>query len=559
MQRTIRRWLIPPEFVDADKTSTARLLYIILFVLFVASSVAIGVYLIFGAIEVAQPLTLSWLPLLLALWLTRRGDLHGASLLLLFDMVGLATFLLIRGDGLQDIAILLFPAVIIVASLLVRWRAYLLIVGLSILALGLVAWGQMAGWVQAYGRPPLHIFVDFIMAALILSVMALIVSLLASNLRRSLTRARQNEQALAASEAQYRMLIEQAPDGILIVDTHEQVNLANPAACQLLQYSETELLGANSQRLFESTSEDQSTRLEDQFAAPLSGDTARNEHNLMRKDGSLLPVSSSGRQMLDGCYQYIFQDITARQQAAAERERLIKELEAKNTELERFTYTVSHDLKSPLITIAGYLGLLERDAQEQKPEQLRHDAQRIRDAVEKMNRLLTELLELSRIGRLMNPASEVPFEALVREALSLVQGRLVERGVHVEIAAGLPRVYGDRARLVEVVQNLVDNAAKFMGSQPEPRIAIGRRPEPAHEGVVFFVQDNGLGIEPQFHAKVFDLFSKLDARSDGTGIGLALVKRIVEVHGGRIWVESAGADQGSTFCFTLPVKPARPY
>lgn len=186
MQRKIRRWLIPPEFVDADKTLTARLLYIILFVLFVASSVAIGVYLIFGATEVAQPLALSWLPLLLALWLTRRGDLQWASLLLLFDMVGLATFLLIQGDGLQDIAILLFPAVIIAASLLVSWRAYLLIVGLLIVALGVVAWGQMAGWVQARGQPPFYVFVDFVMAALILRVMALVVSLLASNLRRRL-------------------------------------------------------------------------------------------------------------------------------------------------------------------------------------------------------------------------------------------------------------------------------------------------------------------------------------------------------------------------------------
>jgi signal transduction histidine kinase len=111
-------------------------------------------------------------------------------------------------------------------------------------------------------------------------------------------------------------------------------------------------------------------------------------------------------------------------------------------------------------------------------------------------------------------------------------------------------VYVDRARLVEVLQNLVDNAAKFMGDQPEPLIEIGMRT--GNKPPIFLVRDNGLGIDPHYHDKVFGLFDKLDPKSEGTGIGLALVKRIIEVHGGRIWVESAGLGHGSTFCFTLP-------
>jgi signal transduction histidine kinase len=122
----------------------------------------------------------------------------------------------------------------------------------------------------------------------------------------------------------------------------------------------------------------------------------------------------------------------------------------------------------------------------------------------------------------------------------------------VDIAPDLPTVYGDHARLVEVVQNLVDNAAKFMGEQPDPRIEIGLRGTDTDGKPILFVRDNGIGIEPQYHDRVFGLFSKLDAQSEGTGIGLALVKRIVEVHGGRIWVESDEPGQGSTFCFTLP-------
>jgi signal transduction histidine kinase len=211
---------------------------------------------------------------------------------------------------------------------------------------------------------------------------------------------------------------------------------------------------------------------------------------------------------------------------------------------------VSHDLESPLITIAGFVGFLQEDALAGNLEQVRRDVSHINDAVSKMQRLLSELLELSRIGRMMNPSEEVSFSHIVHEAIELVRGRIEMRGVQVEIAPDLPTVYGDRARLVEVVQNLVDNACKFMGEQPHPRVEIGARQDEA--GPVFYVRDNGIGIEPPFQDKVFGLFEKLDPTSDGTGIGLALVKRIVETHGGKIWVESPGQDGGTTFYFTLP-------
>jgi signal transduction histidine kinase len=184
---------------------------------------------------------------------------------------------------------------------------------------------------------------------------------------------------------------------------------------------------------------------------------------------------------------------------------------------------------------------------------LRSDIERIADATDKMQRLLNELLQLSRIGRLMNPPQIVPFETLVREAVDLVQGRLRKGGIQMRIQGDLPVVNVDRQRLVEVIQNLVDNAAKFMGDQPEPCIEIGARTD--QEGSpIFFVKDNGIGIAPEHHERVFGLFNKLDPTSDGTGIGLALVKRIIEVHGGRIWVESE-AGKGATFCFTLGNPP----
>lgn len=244
------------------------------------------------------------------------------------------------------------------------------------------------------------------------------------------------------------------------------------------------------------------------------------------------------------------------EQRILERERLIAELEAKNAELERFTYTVSHDLKSPLVTIRGFVGLLEKDALAGQVERAKADVARITAATNKMLQLLNELLELSRVGRMMNPPQTLPFETIVREAIELVRGRIEARGVKIDIASDLPTVYGDRARLVEVVQNLVDNAAKFTGDQPEPRVAIGQRGLDRDGKPIVFVRDNGIGVEPQYYEKVFGLFNKLDAQSEGTGVGLALVKRIVEVHGGRIWIESEGDGQGTTLLFTLPLNPA---
>ncbi|MBK8783220.1 MAG: PAS domain S-box protein [Anaerolineales bacterium] len=245
-------------------------------------------------------------------------------------------------------------------------------------------------------------------------------------------------------------------------------------------------------------------------------------------------------------------DISQRKWVETEREKLINELEEKNSELERFTYTVSHDLKSPLITIKGFLGFLEQDAASGNTVRLKADTQRIADATDKMQTLLNELLELSRVGRLTNPYQLVPFEELVREALEIVHGRLHEKNIEVHVDENLPIIFGDRQRLIEVLQNLLDNAAKFMGQIPNPRIEIGVSGQEDGKPI-FVIKDNGIGIDPVHHDRVFGLFNKLDARSEGTGIGLTLVKRIVEVHGGRIWVQSE-AGKGAAFYFTLPSK-----
>lgn len=244
------------------------------------------------------------------------------------------------------------------------------------------------------------------------------------------------------------------------------------------------------------------------------------------------------------------QELAARQR---ERETLIEELEAKNSELERFTYTVSHDLKSPLVTIRGFLGFLEEDTAAGDALRVKKDISRITEATEKMQLLLDDLLKLSRIGRLKNPSEVIPFEEIVREAMEMVTGRLNSRRVQVNIATDGQPLYGDRQRLREVFENLLDNAVKCMGTQPIPEITTGTRL--AGDEIVYYVQDNGVGLDPQYREKIFKLFEKLDPAVEGTGVGLAIVKRIIDTHGGRIWVESKGTGHGSTFCFTLPAEP----
>ena len=230
-----------------------------------------------------------------------------------------------------------------------------------------------------------------------------------------------------------------------------------------------------------------------------------------------------------------------------ERERYIAEIEARNAEMERFAYTVSHDLKSPLVTIRGFLGLVEQDAVRGREDQLKQDLARVDAAAQRMALLLDELLDLSKIGRVVHEPEELSPNELVGQVLEQLALPIADRGAEVEIAPDLPPVVGDRIRLMEVFQNLIENALKFSGDQPRVRIGWRRDGEES----VIFVHDNGAGIDPSYQHRIFRLFERLDPEIDGTGIGLALVKRIIEVHRGRIWVESEGVGRGSTFCFTI--------
>jgi signal transduction histidine kinase len=230
----------------------------------------------------------------------------------------------------------------------------------------------------------------------------------------------------------------------------------------------------------------------------------------------------------------------------------VVELEAKTKELERFNYTISHDLKSPLITIKGFLGYIEQDFQAGNLERVNEDLTRISEAANKMQAMLDELLEVARIGHVVHAPETISLGDLAKETIEFLSSRLHERDIQIDISPYLPTVYGDPFRLRELMENLIDNAAKFMGDEPSPQINIGSYNETDEQ--VIYIRDNGIGIEPQHQKRVFELFDQLDPHIEGSGLGLAIARRIVETHGGRIWVESEGLGKGTTFYFCLPVQ-----
>jgi signal transduction histidine kinase len=227
-------------------------------------------------------------------------------------------------------------------------------------------------------------------------------------------------------------------------------------------------------------------------------------------------------------------------------------LEAINSEIERFTYLAFHDLRAPLITIKGFAGALKQDLEASRYDQVQKDVQRIAGAADKMDEILSDLLEFARIGRVRRPSEEIESEHLAREALQKLDGLIRAKKIAVKLSPALPRLYGDRVRLREVFENLIENAAQYTSEQEHPSIEIGTRWQEDQQ--IIYVKDNGQGVDPRYHNRIFELFEKLDPNTQGPGIGLALTKRIIEVHGGKIWVESGGEGQGSTFCFTLPEK-----
>lgn len=237
-------------------------------------------------------------------------------------------------------------------------------------------------------------------------------------------------------------------------------------------------------------------------------------------------------------------------------EHLNEELKRKNIEMEQFTYAVAHDLSSPLITIQTFAGYLKTDIASSDRNRLEEDLNFISSASGKMKLMLDELLEFSRIGNFENNMITVTFHEIIAETKLLLAGSVDKQKIDIKVSDFNPTLFGSHLRFSQVWENLIENAFKFMGNQSAPQVEIGCKE--SSEGVLFFVRDNGIGIDPKDFEKIFGMFQKLNHRTSGTGLGLTIAKRIVEMYGGRIWVESSGIGHGSCFLFTMPRAIAAP-
>ncbi|MFZ7125624.1 MAG: ATP-binding protein [Desulfobacterales bacterium] len=240
---------------------------------------------------------------------------------------------------------------------------------------------------------------------------------------------------------------------------------------------------------------------------------------------------------------------------------LLDELTAKNAELESFVYTVSHDLKTPIVTIEGFIGALREDFANQISEVGELYLGHMSNAARKMGQLINDLLNLSRIGRLEGKKTEFSMNIPVQDALATLQSQIDAAGIRVSIQNHLPTVFADRKRIEQAVYNLLSNAVKYIGRDNQaPCIEIGCSENGSGHGEakVFWIRDNGIGIDQKYFDKIFQIFERLPAAKalgEGTGIGLAIVKRIIEHHDGRIWLASE-MGKGTTFFFTVNSKEA---
>ena len=376
---------------------------------------------------------------------------------------------------------------------------------------------------------------------------------------RDITEQHTAEKALAGSERRYRSLFDAAPDSIAILSPEGGILDANPAACRAAGLPREALIG---RPITEFMAADDLAGQPLRLGEVLERGSLVTEREVRRGDGSMVPVEVRAWPLPDGNIQLILRDLTERRRSEAlvrelniTLERRVAErtaeLEAANRELESFSQTISHDLRAPVRAIAGFTAELRRS----NAGHLDAPGTRYLDLVERsahrMDTMIADLLKFARAGRTPVNRQSVDMRAL---AASVVE-ELAGPDVRAEISLGeLPAVLGDPSLLRQVWINLLSNAIKFVSKANRPRIVIDSA---MREGAIeFAVSDNGCGFDPEYSDKLFGMFQRLhtEREYEGTGVGLAIVQRIVERHGGRVSAHS-GPGAGAEFRFTLPVWP----
>jgi len=379
----------------------------------------------------------------------------------------------------------------------------------------------------------------------------------ASKVARDITERKLAEEALRASEARYRMLFDYAPDGIVIVDSKGYYLDANASICRTLGYTRDEFIGLNASDV---VAPEEIPHIGQALDVIKTKSEYQREWQFRRKDGSVFAVDTIATAMPDGNLLAMIRDITERKQAQEAIHQLNSELEqrviertvqleAANKELEAFSYSVSHDLRAPLRAVDGFSQAVLEDYGPLLPEPCREDLQTIRNGAQKMGQLIDDLLTFSRLSRLPLSKSAVDTGKLVRSVLGELNYKQKGRQIDLRIAALAP-CQADPALLKQVWVNLLSNALKYTGKREAAVIEIGCAREKGQN--VYFVRDNGTGFDMQYAHKLFGVFQRLHRMEDyeGTGVGLAIVQRVIHRHGGRVWAEST-VNRGATFYFTL--------
>ena len=377
--------------------------------------------------------------------------------------------------------------------------------------------------------------------------------------------------ALHESQERYRTVAEALNEGLLIVGPDQHYTYCNGRVAEMLGYSPQELLGQY--RTFIVAEEDLGL-LESRRATREPGASEAYELRLRKKNGETMEALLSVAPIQDSQGRFVASpvlvtDISVRRRTEREREQLMLELEQKNKELETLVYVASHDLRSPLVNIQGFsqrlgrcLEELERHLASGSIEDLRTAAlpllrermpaalEYIRASGAKMDAIINGLLRLSRAGRMLLRTEVLDMNQLLEASAAAMAFQLQEAEGVLELEP-LPACKADPAQTAQVFSNLLDNAIKYRHGGDRLRIRVSGRVEAGL--AVYCVEDNGIGISVEHRARIFDIFQRLDPQgpTKGEGLGLTLVRRMVERNGGRIWVESAPA-RGSRFCVELP-------
>ncbi|MFB8798081.1 MAG: PAS domain S-box protein [Microcoleus sp.] len=368
---------------------------------------------------------------------------------------------------------------------------------------------------------------------------------------KDITDRKLTERALEESESKYRQIVELAEEGIWLIDSKARTTYVNQAMARMLGYSELEMFG---RALFDFMDEEGKQSANDRSDRRKQGMAERHELRLKSKDGkdvwtymSTSPVLDKKGNLLSSCA--LVYNITDRKEIERQMLQLTEDLKRSNEELEQFAYVASHDLQEPLRAVTSYTQLLAQRYQGNLDAKADKYINYIVDGASRMQQLINDLLAYSRLGTRAQEFEAADCNAAVQQSLSNLQIAIAEKKAIITYES-LPTVMADEFQLVQLFQNLIGNAIKFC--QDVPRIQIAAIMQDREW--LFSVRDRGIGIDPEYADRIFLIFGRLHSRREysGTGIGLAICQRIVERHGGRIWVESQSGE-GATFYFTIPI------